>query len=135
MKATITPKTMDDGFVQKLAELRGQNIHICMQCGTCAGSCPMSEHMEFSVRKVMHLAKLGLVDVLDDLNSCWSCASCHTCTVRCPREIDIARVMDALRQITLRKNINHIEPSQISKESLKEYPQIAMVAGFRKLTS
>ncbi len=95
----------------------------------------MSEHMEFSVRKVMHLAKLGLVEILDKLNSCWSCASCHTCTVRCPREIDIARVMDALRQMTLRTNQNYIEPSQVSKEALKEYPQIAMVAGFRKLTS
>jgi heterodisulfide reductase subunit C len=135
MREAITPKTMDDGFVKKLGELSGQNVHLCMQCGTCAGSCPMSEHMAFSVRKVMHLAKLGLVEILEDLNSCWSCASCHTCTVRCPREIDIARVMDALRQMTLRTNQNYIEPSQVSEEALKEYPQIAMVASFRKLTS
>ncbi len=135
MQATITPKTMDDGFVQKLEELSGQNVHLCIQCGTCAGSCPMSGDMVFSVRKVMHLAKLGLVDILDELNSCWSCASCHTCTVRCPREIDIARVMEALRQITLRKNRNRIEPSELPEETLKEYPQIAMVASFRKLTS
>jgi heterodisulfide reductase subunit C len=135
MREAITPKTMDDEFVKKLGELSGQNVHLCMQCGTCAGSCPMSEHMEFSVRKVMHLAKLGLVETLERINSCWSCASCHTCTVRCPREIDIARVMDALRQMTLRKNQNYLEPSQVSEESLKEYPQIAMVASFRKLTS
>lgn len=135
MQGKITPGTMDDGFVHKLEELSGQKVSICIQCGTCAGSCPMSGHMEFSIRKVMHVAKLGFTAALEELNTAWTCASCHNCTVRCPRGIDVARVMEALRQIILRKNQNYIEPSQLPAETLKTYPQIAMVAGFRKLTS
>ena len=135
MSVLILPKTINKDFVQKIKELSGQDVRLCFQCGTCTGSCPMSEYMEFSPRKVMHLAQLGMGDRLVNLNTYWACASCHTCSVRCPRGIDIARVMEALRQITLRKNINFIEPSKMSAETIKEAPQIAMVAGFRKMTS
>lgn len=135
MSVLISSKTVKNDFAQKLKELSGQNVQLCFQCGTCSGSCPMSEFMDFSPRKVMHLAQLMLEDRLIGLNTYWACASCHTCSVRCPRGIDIARVMEALRQITLRKNINFIEPSKMPAEIIKETPQIAMVAGFRKMTS
>ena len=135
MPTLLTAKTIKEGFVQKISELSGQNVHICMQCGTCSGSCPMWEEADFSIRKIMHFAKFGMEDRLENLNTYWLCASCHTCTVRCPRGIDIARVMEALRQLTLRKNINFIEPSKMPPEKIKELPQIAMVSGFRKLTS
>ncbi len=135
MPVIISPKTDTDKFLKKIKELSGENVHLCMQCGTCSASCPMSDHMEFTPRKIMHLAQLGIDELLDNLNTCWVCASCHTCTVRCPRGIDIARVMEALRQIVLRKNQNYIEPSQMPAEKIKDCPQIALVAGFRKLTS
>ncbi len=135
MPVKITPKTVSTDFIKKLEELSGQNVHLCMQCGTCSGSCPMSENMDFSPRKIMHLAQFGLDEGLEDVNSCKVCASCHSCTVRCPRGIDIARVMEALRQIILRKNINLVEPSKIPAEKIKELPPIALIGGFRKLTS
>ncbi len=122
-------------FFEKLKELSGEDVHLCMQCGTCSASCPMMENMGFSPRKAMHYLQFGLDDKLKEVNTCWVCASCHACSVRCPRGIDIARVMEALRQIILRKNEDFIEPSKISDETIKDCPQIALVAGFRKLTS
>ncbi len=121
--------------INKLRELSGVNIKLCMQCATCTGMCPMAAEMDFTPRKVMHLAQFGLRDKLADINSYWKCASCHACTVKCPRGIDIAKVMEALRQQTLRTGKNYIEPSQMSAEIIEELPPIAMVAGFRKLTS
>ena len=135
MSFIISPKTVSTDFIQKLNELSGQNVKLCYQCATCSGSCPMSDRMDFSPRKVMHMIQFGQDELLSDINTCWVCASCHTCSVRCPRGIDIARVMEALRQIILRKNQNFIEPSQMSADTVKECPQIALVAGFRKLTS
>jgi len=138
MPVIILPEATQDDletFFKKLEELSGQNVHLCMQCGTCSGSCPMTEHMALSPRKAMHYMQFGLNEMLDEVNTCWICASCHACTVRCPRGIDIARVMEALRLIILRKNQNFIEPSQMSAETVMDLPQIAMVAGFRKLTS
>ena len=134
MPVEISPKNTGE-FFKKLEELSGQNVHLCMQCGTCSASCPMVEHMQFTPRKVMHYLQFGLDEGMEDVNSCKVCASCHSCTVRCPRGIDIARVMEALRQIILRKNKNFIEPSKMDPETIKDCPQIALVAGFRKMTS
>ncbi len=133
--SVIIPTHSANEFFEKVKELSGQDIKLCMQCGTCSASCPMSEHMKCSPRKAMHMAQLGMDELLHEQNTCWVCASCHTCSVRCPRGIDLARVMEAVRQLTLRKNENFIEPSKMSAKEIKACPQIAMVAGFRKLTS
>jgi heterodisulfide reductase subunit C len=121
--------------IKKINELSGENVKLCMQCATCSGMCPMTAEMDYGPRKVMHMAQFGLKEKLAEINTYWKCASCHACTVKCPRGIDIAKVMEALRQQTLRTGKNKIEPSQMSAETIAELPQIAMVAGFRKLTS
>ena len=129
-----SPKVKSD-FVKKVAEISGQNLNLCYQCGTCSASCPMSFAMDSPPRKIMRLVQLGLEEELANSRTNWLCATCLTCTVRCPRGIDLSRVMEALRLITLRKNINFVEPSKIPPETIAELPQIALVSGFRKLTS
>jgi heterodisulfide reductase subunit C len=135
MPVEISEKTIKKDFIRKVEELSGQDIHKCFQCGTCGGACPMSENMDMVPRKVMRMLQLGLEDEVDDANTCWTCASCHNCSVNCPRGIDLARVMEAIRLLTLRKNENHVEPSKMSKDTLKDAPQIALVSCFRKMTS
>lgn len=135
MTLKIDAQVISIESIVKLNELSGENVKVCMQCATCTGMCPMTDEMDFSPRKVMHLAQLGLSEKLVGINTFWKCASCHACTVQCPRGIDIAKVMEALRQLYLRKSGNHIEPSQMAADDIKKMPQIALVAGFRKLTS
>jgi heterodisulfide reductase subunit C len=135
MAIKVSHKTVKSEFLRKLSELSGENVQQCFQCGTCSGSCPMMEHLDASPRKVMHLAQLGQEEELEKLNTCWTCASCHTCNVRCPRGVDLPRVMEAMRLMKLRKNQNFIEPCELPDETIEECPQIALVAGFRKFTS
>ncbi|MGB3210878.1 MAG: 4Fe-4S dicluster domain-containing protein [Desulforhopalus sp.] len=135
MTLTITAQTLSIKSIENLNELSGEHVKQCMQCATCSGMCPMVEEMDFSPRKVMHVAQFGLTEKLADINTYWKCASCHACSVKCPRGIDIAKVMEALRQQVLRKSNNYIEPSGISAKTIAEMPQIALVAGFRKFTS
>lgn len=135
MTLTITAQTVSTQSIEQLKELSGENVKLCMQCATCTGMCPMTAEMDHSPRRVMHLAQFGMLDRLSASNTWWKCASCHACTVKCPRGIDIAKVMEALRQRVLRTNRNHIEPSALPAERIAELPQIAMVAAFRKLTS
>ena len=80
------------------------------------------------------MVQLGLEEDIGNSKTIWLCASCLICTVRCPKGVDISRVMEALRLITLRKNINHLEPSGIRTEIITNMPQIALVSGFRKFT-
>jgi heterodisulfide reductase subunit C2 len=135
MTIMITAQSQSLESIEKLNELSGESVKVCMQCATCTGMCPMVQEMDFTPRKVMHLAQFGLLEKLADINTYWKCASCHACSVKCPRGIDIAKVMEALRQQILRKSNNYIEPSAISAEVIAEMPQIALVAGFRKFTS
>ena len=135
MTLKITVQTISVKSIEQLLELSGENVKLCMQCATCTGMCPMAAEMDHSPRKVMHLAQFGLLDRLNESNTFWKCASCHACTVKCPRGIDIAKVMEALRQRVLRTSKNYIEPSELPAERIAELPQIAMVAAFRKLTS
>ena len=94
----------------------------------------MLESMDIHPGKIIRMAQLGMIKELDRANTCWVCASCHTCNVMCPRGVDLPRVMEALRLMTLRKNQNRVEPSRLPEKMIKEYPQIALVSGFRKLT-
>lgn len=131
----ISEKTFGKDFVDKIKEISGENINKCMQCGTCSGGCPMADILQITPRGIMHLSALGQEKHIAQANTIWMCASCNTCAVRCPRGIDIPKVMEALRQIFLRKNVNYIEPNQINAEVLKDLPQIVMVSCFRKHTA
>ncbi|NLI82140.1 MAG: 4Fe-4S dicluster domain-containing protein [Deltaproteobacteria bacterium] len=135
MPINISDKTIKREFIDKVAYLSGQDIYKCFQCGTCGGACPMSGEMDVMPRRIVRMTQLGLEEAIAQTKTCWTCASCHSCTVNCPRGIDLARVMEAIRLLTLRKNENMVEPSKLPGETVKEMPQIAMVSCFRKLTS
>jgi heterodisulfide reductase subunit C len=95
----------------------------------------MISAMELPTRHIIHQVQLGLEEDIANLNTMWVCASCFDCTARCPRGVDIAKIMEALRLITLRKNVDYVELSDIPQEKLAEFPQIALVSCLRKLTA
>ncbi len=132
---TIQIREHSVSSIKAIQDLSGENVKVCMQCATCSGMCPMTVEMELSPRQVMHLVQFGMEAKLAEINTYWKCASCHACTVKCPRGIDIAKVMEALRQKLLRKGDEKKILDQVSREEIEKMPQIALVAGFRKLTS
>ena len=134
MPIKISAKSTDGVLQDKVREISGETFGKCFQCGTCSGSCPMVEHLSATPRQIMALLQAGRRAALEAANTPWVCASCHTCVVRCPRGLDIPSIMEALRQVVLRQNINRIEPSNLQPEEIFDLPQIAMVSGFRKLT-
>ncbi len=135
MAIEISEKTIKHEFIERISQLSGQDIFKCFQCGTCGGACPMSGEMEILPRRIMRMLQLGMEDRISESETGWVCASCHTCSVNCPRGIDLARVMEAVRLLILRKNINKVEPSGLPAETIRDLPQIALVSGFRKMTS
>ncbi len=131
---TVSPKRSRSEFVKKVKELSGQNLQLCYQCGMCTGNCPAALNMDISPRRIIELARLGLEEEIANSKTVWICASCLACAVNCPRGFDLAKVMEAIRLLTLRKNIDHIRPEDISPQERCELPQIAMVSGLRKFT-
>ena len=121
--------------VTKIAEISGQNVYECMQCGTCSAVCPMVESMGFTTRQGIHYLQFGEIEPVLDARIGEFCASCQTCLVRCPRGIDVPRVFEAVRQYVLRTNRDLVKPQEIPKQTMAEAPQIAFVSTFRKMTS
>ena len=134
MSVTISSKRLGSEFVKKVKELSGENLQLCYQCGMCSGVCPAAANMDLSPRQVIELARLGMQDEIAESKTVWICASCLACTVNCPRGYDLSRLMEAIRLLTLRKNVDHVKPEQTPPEKRDDIPQIAMVSGFRKFT-
>jgi heterodisulfide reductase subunit C len=131
---TVSPKRLRREFVKKVKELSGQNLQLCYQCGMCTGNCPAAVNMDISPRRIIELARLGLDEEIAGSKTIWVCASCLACTVNCPRGFDLSKVMEAIRLLTLRKNVDRVRPEDISPQQRCELPQIAMVSGLRKFT-
>jgi heterodisulfide reductase subunit C len=114
---------------EEVEALSGQRVFACYHCGKCTAGCPFASEMDLTPRQVLEYIMEGRVGVLNS-RTIWLCAACFTCTVRCPNGIDIARVMEALRQILLRRGEDSLDLASLGEEEL---PQIALVAGARKL--
>jgi heterodisulfide reductase subunit C len=78
------------------------NVSHCYQCGKCSAGCPMGEHMDVLPNQLIRLVQLGRTDKAMRAESIWLCVSCQTCSTRCPKSVDCAGIMDALRELTAR---------------------------------
>jgi heterodisulfide reductase subunit C len=121
-------------FKARVEELSGENIDLCFQCGACSSGCPLAQEMDLLPSKVIRYAQLGIEEVLDS-KTIWVCSTCFNCEVRCPRGIDIANVMEALRQLVLRKKYDRVSLDELTPEQLRELPQVAIISNQRKLSA
>ncbi len=133
MRIRLSAEMIEGDFVREIEEISGQDLLGCNQCGKCSAGCPVTFAMDLLPSQVIRLAQLGLEEVLD-ANTIWYCASCQTCLSRCPRGVDLPRVMEALRQISLRERGDYLAMPELPAEFLAEAPQLAIIGGFRKYT-
>jgi len=131
MRIQISIDKVRGPFVRQVEEISGQNLLACNQCGKCSAGCPVVAVMDLLPSQVIRMAQLGMEEVLES-NTIWICASCLTCVTRCPKGVDLPRLMEALRQVSLRKGVTELDLNALPPELLKEVPQLAVVGGFRK---
>jgi len=134
MRIRISMESIQGEFSRQIETISGQVMLSCNQCGKCSAGCPVAFSMDVLPNQVVRLAQLGIEDVLDS-QTIWTCAACLTCVARCPKGLDLPRVMEALRLISIQRHGNRLESSQLSQEMLGEAPQLAMIGGFRKFTT
>jgi heterodisulfide reductase subunit C len=88
-------------FIVQVQERCKENLRLCYQCLKCTVGCPTAPHMDFTPNTILRMVQLGLKREVLESNSIWLCVSCETCGTRCPNEIDIGVLMDALREMAL----------------------------------
>ncbi len=131
MRVQISIDKVRGPFVRQVEEISGQNLLACNQCGKCSAGCPVVAAMDILPNQVIRMAQLGMEEVLES-NTIWICASCLTCATRCPKGVDVPRLMEALRQIALRQGVTKLDLNALPPELVREVPQLAIVGGFRK---
>jgi heterodisulfide reductase subunit C len=131
MRVQISIEKVRGPFVRQVEEISGQDLLACNQCGKCSAGCPVVAAMDLLPSQVIRMAQLGMEEVLES-DTIWICASCLTCVTRCPKGVDLPRLMEALRQIALRQGVAELDLNALPPELVKEVPQLAIVGGFRK---
>jgi heterodisulfide reductase subunit C len=131
MRVQISVDKVRGPFVQQVEEISGQDLLACNQCGKCSAGCPVVAAMDLLPSQVIRMAQLGMEEVLES-ETIWICASCLTCVTRCPKGVDLPRLMEALRQIALRQGATELDLNALPPELVREVPQLAIVGGFRK---
>lgn len=88
-------------FRDRVKRLSNEDVSRCYQCGKCTAGCPVAMEMDIMPNQVMRLIQIGVKDWVLSSSTIWLCLSCETCSTRCPEDIDIAKVMDTLRKISV----------------------------------
>ena len=83
---------------------------MCYQCKRCTNGCPVTFAMDIYPDRVIRLVNLGLMDRVLNCNTIWICSACETCTTRCPNEVDIAGVMDYLKEQAIHEGVKIPQP-------------------------
>jgi heterodisulfide reductase subunit C len=135
MRAELSRKSINSPFVSKIQLLSSQNLMSCYQCGKCSAGCPGVTQMDLLPNQLIRYAQLGLKEELLKSTSIWICASCMTCNTRCPKGINVAEVIEAIRQIVLRKSEDHLKIEALSDHERTDIPPIAIISSMRKFTS
>ena len=87
-----------NSFLREVEEQveEGEWVKMCMQCGVCAGSCPLGPHWEHSPQKIFMMVRAGKREEVLKSDAMWMCTSCYNCVVRCPRKLPITQIMHGI---------------------------------------
>ena len=118
---------------EDIINISGVNPRKCMKCGKCSGTCPSYDEMEYHPHQFVSMVENGNIEPLMNSESLFKCLSCFACVERCPRNVEPAKVVEAVRVAVLRKQgKNHLKPEQIPEMLDPDLPQQAIVTAFRK---
>jgi heterodisulfide reductase subunit C2 len=111
MRSDNPVQPISQTLADRVLERTGVDVARCYQCGKCSAGCPLAAEMDFPPSQIMHLQQLREFPEFAELalrsHTIWLCLTCEICFCRCPMELDIPKVMDALRQESLaRKMVN-----------------------------
>ena len=118
---------------EDIINISGVNPRKCMKCGKCSGTCPSYDEMEYHPHQFVSMVENGNIEPLMNSESLFKCLSCFACVERCPRNVEPAKVVEAVRVAVLRQQgKNHMKPEQIPEMLDPDLPQQAIVTAFRK---
>ncbi|MFW6117033.1 MAG: 4Fe-4S dicluster domain-containing protein [Thermoproteota archaeon] len=122
IQSVIKSDELDPTFKYEISKMPGaEDLMVCFQCGTCTAGCPVSLYSNFyKPRRIARMVQLGLKDRLLSDEALWLCTTCFTCVDRCPQGVDIAGVVRALRNLSVKeKGVMPLVSKELASNILK----------------
>lgn len=117
----------------EIIKISGVNPKKCMKCGKCSGTCPSYNEMEYHPHQFVYMVESGDIEPLMSSDSLYKCLSCFACVERCPRGVEPAKIIEAVRLMTVRQQgKNHLKSDAIPELLDENLPQQAIVSAMRK---
>ena len=117
----------------EIIRMSGVNPKKCMRCGKCSATCPAYDEMEYHPHQFVNMVESGDIEALMASKSIYKCLSCFACIDRCPRGVEPAKLVEAVRLAVIRQQgANHLKPEMIPAMLDEDMPQQAIVSAFRK---
>ena len=88
---------------EQILRISGVNPLKCMRCGKCSATCPSYEEMEYHPHQFVYMVETGDIEPLLNSESLYKCLSCFACVERCPRGVEPAKLVEAIRLIKIRQ--------------------------------
>lgn len=118
---------------EQVLRMSGVDPKKCMRCGKCSGSCPSYDEMEYHPHQFVYMVERGKLEPLLKSPSLYKCLSCFACVERCPRGVEPAKLVEALRLCVIRqKGQDRLKPDDIPALLDDEMPQQALMSALRK---
>lgn len=120
-------------LMDEIAYISGVNPRKCMKCGKCSGACPAYDEMEYHPHQFVDMVENGRIEELMASKGIYRCLSCFACVERCPRSVEPARLIEAVRLAVVRQQGgDRLRPEQIMEKLDEDLPQQAITSAFRK---
>lgn len=118
---------------QEILRISGVNPRKCMKCGKCSATCPAYDEMEYHPHQFVSMVENGDLEPLINTKSLYKCLSCFACIDRCPRSVEPAKLVEAIRLAVIRRQgANHMTADDVPDMLDEDTPQQLIVSAFRK---
>ena len=125
----------DKYLQEEIIRISGVNPSKCMRCGKCSATCPAYDEMEYHPHQFVNMVESGDIEALLNSESLYKCLSCFACIDRCPRGVEPAKVVEAVRLMAIRKQgANRMTANDVPEMIEEDTPQQLLVSAFRKYT-
>ncbi len=118
---------------EQILRSAGVDVLKCMRCGKCTATCPAFDEMEYHPHQFVYMVEKGQIEKLAQSPSIYKCLSCFACVDRCPRGVEPAKLVEAVRLSVIREQgKNHFKPDDIPAMLDEDMPQQLFVTALRK---
>ena len=123
---------MED-YREEILRISGVNPAKCMRCGKCSATCPAYDQMEYHPHQFVSMVQKGQIEKLMASKSIYTCLSCFACLERCPRNVEPAKLIEAVRLMVVRQQgESHMNANDVPALWNSDLPQQAIVSAMRK---